>query len=399
MPNELPMAKIFAFNGSGKNPVVFSDLDACRERIHAAIQGRDNLALLLKDVMFYFERWFVFTTVVENDRTRHQFQGVPVFSWWSPTSEIVYRSSCLRFETIMSAVLYASILFNLGVQEELGKTPSVHYFLQAYVLLRHVCHVEIRAWKERDEYNLPLESTERGCVLLEMICLFKIQHNALREAFDRTQKQGSGAGSSNAFYESYARMSLWMLTECAEVEQRLLARKKDGSLQAFPWLEIIGSYHMEALGLYFLWNAKYATITYGNEQKRAENLCMLSFAQQSVDQFLRGESRFRRWRKKKKREAYAHEIASIRTRLEVLKHSIEGEMKAQKDSIALGLAASTQDTDALDVDPWTIVHVRRPLFVKAETPKGLEKYVFQRPPTEMYRALFPVSIRNATHDP
>ena len=393
VPHELAMANNFAYNGSGKNPVPFTDLDACRARIGATIQGQGDLALLLKDVEFYFERWYVFTTVVENDRTRHRFQGMPLFSWYVPSSERVYRHSCLRFETIMSGVLYASILFNLGVRGESENVPSVRYFFQAYVVLRHVCHAQICAWQERDEYDLPLESTEPGCVLLEMICLFKIQHNALQEAFERTSKQGSGA-ANNLFYQTYARMSLWMLTECAEVEQRLCARKKDGSLFLFPWMEIIGSYHMEALGLYFLWNVKYAMSTYGADQKRDENLRMLWWAQQSVDKFLRGESRFRRWHRKKKREGYANEIASTRIRLERLKDALGDEAKAQKDTIALGLpSAYAHDTERLGMNPWDLVHVREPLFVKTQNPGGLETYTFHGAPSEMYHAMFPASTR------
>lgn len=255
---------ILCFENSSVRTDAMDNMMEKRERIIMMIKSIRSHSIydLEKCVREYMDVWMVLVTVLENQRTLIQSPLVFSTGWSVPSNAVteMYVSDVWRFETIMIGILYSSILFNIGVMENIEK-KSHERFLDAYSVLSGVCLSNIIAWTLRDEMKLPFECTERGCNILMAMNLVEIQR------FYTCSNQNS---------EMLFSMNYWNYKKLEEISCYLSCRQRDRTIKGHFWMNHARDYKNEAsIGMYhsyinFLSRDKTMSI---EDQKKTQFLC------------------------------------------------------------------------------------------------------------------------------
>lgn len=215
---------------------------------------RDRIMFMLNDIRHhdiqelekctkeYLHVWLVLVTVLENQRTKILSPFTFSSGWMVPSnnSRGSHVMDVWRFETIMSGVLYASILFNMGVMEknsaaECDGSTAAKRFIDAYSILNNICLTNIIAWKLRDELRLPFECTEKGCRSIMGMCLVEIQRSYIADP------------RANIEWEDRFRMSYWNYKKMDEISDYLSCRIKDKTISDHFWLKHGREYKRESI--------------------------------------------------------------------------------------------------------------------------------------------------------
>ena len=213
-----------------------------RREISSMLHDKGAIQIRLQEkTRLYFEKWMVFTTIAENNRTEIKATSTFFCEWkFASNGNKMFQQNAWRFESIVSALLYASVLFNRSVmekenQEMSGPRPWLDSMIECYSLLRNVCLTNILAWKLRRECILPFECTENGCKTLMGMCLVEIQHHTIHYSIQ-----------SKKDYKNIFKMNHWIYQKTQAIESYISCRIADGSIVDHSWKCASTDYNTEA---------------------------------------------------------------------------------------------------------------------------------------------------------
>jgi hypothetical protein len=205
-------------------------LDLERDAIASLSKSSSRTGLLLEKVQSYFSLWRVFCIFVENNRNTVKSLGPSSFRWYVPSLDEEFSSPVFRFETICLCSLYASLIFNTGLETK-NKREAKDLFIKAH----RICELwknEILSWTLRDERKLPFEATELGCATTNMFCLLALQRRALNVLYTKIQNSlEKSYGKKTSFISrallSGTRLCLWWYIAADRLTKNLVSRKMD----------------------------------------------------------------------------------------------------------------------------------------------------------------------------
>lgn len=238
------LKSILCYERSNIRPDAMDNIIAKRERIMFMLNNsrHHNVTELEKYTKEYLDVWIVLVTVLENQRTNIMSPFTFSSGWIVPSnnSKEPYIMEVWRFETIMIGILYASILFNIGMIERKSgghraSSASVMRFIDAYSVLNGICIANIIAWKLRNEMKLPFECTENGCKFLMGMCLVEIQRHHIMDS------------KLSINWETRFKMSYWNYKKLEEISNYLSCRIKDRTIKNHFWIKYSKEYKRESM--------------------------------------------------------------------------------------------------------------------------------------------------------
>jgi hypothetical protein len=250
----LDLAVKFGYIGSRLNADALLMLDKDRMHIASAvcelneIKSQDIKVVfsthikILKHMREYFPKWYVFVTLIDNDRSMYKSHGLFEFEWYAPSLGKAHSSKIVRFETIFLATLYANLNFNAGTMAAVLGKPYKDYYYAAYRLYTHVVAVQIHLWPLRNERILPFEATKQGGEFGRQLCLIILQNKALEVAKIKLYevKENGTNGDIEKWLACVIELSIWLYMACREFEGMYISRLKDYKA-IHPSYDYIGS--------------------------------------------------------------------------------------------------------------------------------------------------------------
>lgn len=159
----------------GQNRIVFSQF------LQQNLQRYERALALLK-------RWITIASKLESgNRLMIGTTLVFEFQWKSGFDRKQYKSTCIRFQTIMMSLLVSTLAFNTGRCVEIlqGERYKI-YYNTAFDILRNHAYNEVLGWTLNDaEMERPQECSKHSIELLMRLCLCKLQHASVRGLFTK----------------------------------------------------------------------------------------------------------------------------------------------------------------------------------------------------------------------